>query len=50
MLKIKSENKDDLIINYDNDGKLEEYQIYINNEEINFNKDNENKGKVNNNE
>ena len=29
MLKIKSENKDDMTIHYDKDGEDIEYQIYI---------------------
>lgn len=49
MLKVKSENKDNLIINYNNDGNLEEYHIYIDDKELNLD-NNENKGKVINNE
>lgn len=42
MLKVKSENKDELTIHYSQDGEDIEYQIYI--------EDNNDKGKVNNNE
>lgn len=46
MLKVKSENKDNLVINYNNDGNLEEYHIYIGDEELNINDNiNDNKKK-----
>jgi len=43
MLKVKSENKNELTIHYNQDGEDIEYQIYIE-------EDKNDKGKVNNNE
>ena len=50
MVNVKSDNKDNLTINYNKDGQEEEYEIYIDDKLINDIDINDEKGKVNNNE